>query len=207
MQREKIVVSNEGGLLEDAILSFIEPGSSVLDVGSGIAHYTIALAKRAGRLTLLDAHQPYLDRTLAVLVNVRRSDGSPIAVSSRCGDASVIFKGCVRQARADVLGDLPPYDYALAIDVIEHMPPEDGRAVIEGMKVIASGVALFIPEGAHPQHADPYGMGGDHWQTHRSTWFAKDLEALGFTVERWLGFHRNAGHGKEPNALWATWRR
>lgn len=41
-------------------------------------------------------------------------------------------------------------------------------------------ILLMVPEDEHPQHEDVTGFGGDIYQTHRSTWFVKDIKNLGF---------------------------
>jgi hypothetical protein len=64
-------------------------------------------------------------------------------------------------------------------------------------------IVLFVPLGLHPQTADVFNMGGDHWQTHRSTWEPADLEALGFDVAVWDGYHHQPG--KDSRAAFCVW--
>ena len=169
--------------LYNTIVGFVPRGATVIDVGAGMAAYHPHLLAKTRQLVLLDAYQPYLDK-------------GPLLAHAVCGDAHELLP-----AFAD-----GQFDVALGIDFVEHL--ELGRAfkVIEDMQRIANTVALFVPEGSHPQSADLYGMGGDHWQTHRSSWSAGDLEHFGFTVERWPDFHASSP-GKDPGALWCTWRR
>jgi cyclopropane fatty-acyl-phospholipid synthase-like methyltransferase len=176
--------------LHDRLLEEIPPGSSVLDVGAGLATYHPRLIDRGCKLTLIDAHKPYLDERLSRWPQIETINEK---AENALWDAEVTSRR---------------WDMVLGIDFVEHLTSSNARYVIEHMKVVAPKVILFVPEGDHPQEKDHYNLGGDHWQTHRSTWYAEDLEHLGFTVERWLDFHRWAkDRGCDPGALWATWRR
>ena len=97
------------------------------------------------------------------------------------------------------------YDVVLGIDFVEHLRRMEALRVIAQMQRVGRSVLLFVPEGHHPQDRDFFGLGGDHWQVHRSTWYSDDLIALGFDVDRWPDFHKGE-EGKDPGALWATWR-
>jgi cyclopropane fatty-acyl-phospholipid synthase-like methyltransferase len=176
--------------LHDRLAEEIPPGSTVLDVGAGLAKYHQMLIDRGCKLTLVDAHKPYLDE--------RRSRWPQIeTINDKAENA--LWDAEVKSRRWDVV---------LGIDFVEHLDQRNAQYVIEHMEAVASKVILFVPEGNHPQDKDHYEMGGDHWQTHRSIWQAADLEALGFTVERWLDFHVWAkDRGVDPGALWAAWRR
>lgn len=182
--------------LHNRLLAEIPPGASVLDVGAGLAKYHQLLIDRGCKLTLLDAHKPYLDERR------ERFRGS---IEVICGDVS------------DLLGDWAfaaglyqgtPWDVILGIDFLEHLAMESAGAFVAYAQEQGRKVILFVPEGNHPQDKDHYQMGGDHWQTHRSTWRAEFLQALGFETERWVDFHRwAADRGCDPGALWAVWRR
>lgn len=173
--------------LRNAILAHVRPGDAVLDVGAGMAAYHGELLRRiggAGRLVLLDAHQPYLDRSpVAGAKNVARMQGTAQELLPRLQER---------------------YDAVLAIDFIEHLTRPDALAVIAQLRRLGKIVVLFVPEGNHPQDKDYFNLGADHWQTHRSTWQAEDLVKLGFSVDRWPEFHAGAA-GKDPGALWAVW--
>lgn len=179
--------------LYETILSFVPKDASVLDVGAGRGSYHGLLALKGARLTLVDAFEPYL-KDRAVMV--------PTAIT-HCGRAEEILPRL-----------LGPYDVALAIDFIEHLPKPEGLAVITQLQRLAGAVALFTPQGFHPQDEDHKHEGADTWQTHRSGWEAEELDALGFDVLVWEGFHpwapekyAEAGLVISSNALWATWRR
>jgi ubiquinone/menaquinone biosynthesis C-methylase UbiE len=174
--------------LHDRLMAEIPQGSSVLDVGAGLAKYHDLLVAKGCKLTLLDAHKPYLDERVAKF-------GDAIRVIH--GEALETLQDCTLR-----------WDVVIGIDFLEHLSQKDAWSLTEEFRVIGRKVVLFVPEGNHPQEVDHYHMGGDHWQTHRSTWTAPDLEVLGFTVERWLDFHRWAkDRGADPGALWAVWER
>lgn len=195
----KILPHSDLTTLHDRLIGEIPKGASVLDVGAGLAKYHELLRAHVGRpLVLLDAHLPYLKKAKELVPDSICIHGEAVEVlessqqvqerfpPSAAGDTSVI----------------------LAIDFLEHLPRTDALRCVAAMKELASQIILFVPEGNHPQEKDHYNLGGDHWQTHRSTWYAEDLEQLGFVVERWVDFHRWASdRGCDPGALWATWRR
>lgn len=91
----------------------------------------------------------------------------------------------------------------LMVDFLEHLAAPAAIAIIEDCKKIARRIVLWIPLGNHPQTTDPEGMGGDHWQTHRSTWEAADLEAMGFNVKVWPTKPNRPGI--EPRAAFCIW--
>jgi ubiquinone/menaquinone biosynthesis C-methylase UbiE len=175
--------------LHDRLMAEIPQGSSVLDVGAGLAKYHDLLIAKGCKLTLLDAHKPYLDERVA-----------------KFGDAIQVIHGeALEVLRATWATQ---WDVILGIDFLEHLSRDAAEELVEDFRACGRKVVLLVPEGNHPQEVDHYHMGGDHWQTHRSTWQAEDLEVLGFTVERWLDFHRWAkDRGADPGALWATWSR
>lgn len=182
--------------LHGRLLEEIPNNSSVLDVGAGLAKYhELITPPRTSRLTLIDAHEPYLAERKAHFAR-EYADHTMTFIH---GEALPVLRGLPVAAHFDVI---------LGIDFIEHLSRPDAISLIGEMKYLASKVILFTPEGSHPQEKDHYNMGGDHWQTHRSTWTAEDFERLGFSVERWADFHKWAqDRGCDPGAIWAVWRR
>jgi hypothetical protein len=160
--------------------------AKVLDVGAGLASYHVWL-KNQCRLTALDAHAPYLSEKRTDLEGVQRIVADAVTLMPQ-------FRSTAFQA-------------VLAIDFIEHLEKTVAIKLIGEMQRVGLKVCIFVPEGHHPQDTDAYGLGGDHWQTHRSEWHKEDLEALGFKVEVWEGFHALWRKDCDPNALWAVWSR
>lgn len=103
------------------------------------------------------------------------------------------------------------------IDVIEHLDKEVAIDVLKRAQKRAQRVLVFAPFGPDPQ------KGHEHWdfaqglkltrrfdeaeksaaieaQRHKATWWAEDLEKLGFNVL----VHKNY-HGPNHGAMWAWW--
>lgn len=69
---------------------------------------------------------------------------------------------------------------AMFIDSIEHLNADDARKLLESVISDFKKVIAFIPEGNHPSSDDPHGLGADQYETHRSTWYEKDVRDIGF---------------------------
>lgn len=141
---------------------------SVLDVGTGLMH---SLDLVACRVKLgLDAHRPYLE------------DGRTVA------DAVPINASALDMERIFVPGAV---DLVTLIDVLEHFTPEDARAVLgQAESVARRRVLLFTPRGEFPQEGfDAFGLGGEEYQRHRSSWEPEDLAAMGYRVVVLDGYH------------------
>lgn len=171
--------------LHRRILDEVRDDATVLDVGAGMAKYHDALVRKTRWVTMLDAHKPYLD-------DRARRYGDRVCIIH---DDALVWMGANYERRFDVV---------LGIDVVEHLQWSEAIALIEWMRVLGRKVVLFIPEGDHPQRTDAHGMGGDHWQTHRSTWYGDSPGLEAFKVERWPSFHAGTPD-KDPGALWCVW--
>jgi hypothetical protein len=165
------------------IVSEVKISDDVIDIGAGLeAPWQVAFQKRAHRLVLLDAHQPYLD------ANVTRGPN----VEKVCGQVP------------DALGRYRPseFDVAMMIDFIEHLDAHTATMTIREAQRIARKVVVFTPDGHSPQDIDAYQMGADYWQTHRSEWSRELLERHGFVAGKMEDFH-----GLGQHALWGIWNR
>lgn len=70
------------------------------------------------------------------------------------------------------------FDACVALDVIEHLPKEDGWRMLDAMEKLANKrVVIFTPNGFVPQHSKD----GD-LQEHLSGWTAEDLRPRGYEV-------------------------
>lgn len=75
------------------------------------------------------------------------------------------------------------FDIVIATDIIEHLNKYEALAMIQQCERIArKAVVLETPLGYIPQDIDITGHGGHEHQTHRSAWYSRDLEALGYEV-------------------------
>lgn len=158
-----------------------------LDAGCGIGCFTTVIAERVEFVDAVDAHAPYLK----------------IAQAHTPAPNKVYFRH----------GELPQWltpfpnnswDVACCIDMLEHLEIGGAQRLLAELKRVAKMVLIFTPEGPMPQDTDAWGLGGEYWQTHRSIWQAADLEAEGFVVERWVGFHEGPPAGNALAAVWST---
>ncbi len=101
-----------------------------------------------------------------------------------------------------------PCDTIYLIDVIEHMEKEEGKVVIELAKEIASTqVILFTPLGFMVQdcdddEADPWGMQGQKWQTHRSGWEPEEFVGWELFIDD--NFHKRKRHIRKSHGAFAA---
>lgn len=165
----------------DGLQAALQPGWSVMDVGSGMAAYHGKLhALTDGNMALLDAHAPYM-------------------AAHKIPEGIVQYVGDLRRVLPTIRSCA--FDAVLAIDLIEHLDKGDGiEALGEWKRIADQRVIVFTPEGFMPQDTDHYGLGAEHWQTHRSGWSVEDLANHGFKVTRWPDFH-----GPGQGALFAIW--
>jgi SAM-dependent methyltransferase len=95
------------------------------------------------------------------------------------------------------------FDGCVALDVIEHLPKEDGWHLMEDMEKLARhAVMLFTPNGFMPQHSKD----GD-LQEHLSGWSVQDFEQRGYQVLGMCGPKSLRGEYHvikyRPRFLWA----
>lgn len=127
--------------------------------------------------------------------------------------AKALYNDCVK-----VVGDFRNFDQlinvksmirpavALFVCSLEHITMDEAADLMKRVQTNFDKVLLSIPEGSHPQSHDGSGLGGDTWQTHRSSWQVDDVKRLGFTnVEVDPTFHNDPG--KDPGCIFAIWER
>lgn len=96
------------------------------------------------------------------------------------------------------------FDGCVALDLIEHLPKEDGLKLLQSMEAIArKRVVLFTPSGFLPQrHAE-----SDDLQAHLSGWEPEEMRKLGYEVigllgpKKWRGEYHKLKN--RPIVLWA----
>lgn len=137
--------------------------STVLDVGAGIrpmAWYTPSFH------TCVEPYEPYGDVLRAVGFAVVGLEAHEAL--RRCGEYEAIY----------------------LLDVIEHMDREVGEEVLRlAAEKATRQVVVLTPDGFQPQSKDAWGMGGEHWQTHRSGWAARDFPAPFVCQHLHIGHH------------------
>ena len=161
--------------------SLLEGCESVLDVGCGNASPIQYLG--IPNATGIDGYQPAIDAATAASTHS----------NFRLGD----------------IRDLPSvfpkksFDACIALDVIEHLPKEDGFTLIRSMEAVAKKRIIFLtPNGFLPQTRQETG----DLQEHLSGWSASEMRGLGFKVLGLLGpkslrgeFHRIK---RSPRFFW-----
>jgi hypothetical protein len=141
---------------------------SVLDVGTGLMD-SLALVPCPVKIGL-DAHRPYL---------LHRTSRAGVPINAPAQDLERLF---VPDA----------VDLVMLIDVLEHFAADDAVDVLRQAESVAARlVLLFTPRGEFPQEGfDAFGLGGERYQEHRSTWQPDELVDLGYRVivlERYHG--------------------
>lgn len=122
--------------------------ASVLDIGAGIrpfAWYT------PGRHVCVEPYHVYADA-------LRRG-------------GYTVWQGTAQEALPRLRADA-----VLMLDVLEHMERETGARVLDLAKVAArQQIVVYTPNGFLEQEGDAWGLGGAHWQRHRSGWTPSDF--------------------------------
>jgi hypothetical protein len=168
---------------------------------------------------------------LPLLFELRRTlRGCRTVLDLGCGPASPLralrvetlvglegFEPSLRQAQAAqthdewVFGDVRDlgrllagrrFDGVVALDLIEHLPKDDGWRLLEAMETLAARKAVvFTPNGFLPQ------QGHGDLQEHLSGWSPTDLRSRGYEV---IGFYGHkalrGGHHRlkhRPKVFWA----
>lgn len=161
----------------DAVVHFLpEDAKRVVDIGCGpgIGGALCRLYRNPVKLVGLDAFRPYLEslRGLHVYSELIRIDFS-------------------RTPRLPFRSDT--FDVGLALEVIEHLPKRDGKALVEDLKEKCIRVIASTPNEFFPQDS----LDANPFQSHRSAWHVRDFERMGFDVYGVGGFRglgQNVGY-------------
>jgi len=87
------------------------------------------------------------------------------------------------------------FEVSVCFHVLEHIAKEDGLKVIEQMDMISSNqVIIAMPVGFQELHE----YDGNPYQTHKSGWTPKELEAKGFKVRGSCGLRKLRGERASP---------
>ncbi len=157
--------------------------SPAVDIGCGPGYFTMQLSSRGWKTTSIDSDSENI------------ANASQYADESHVGDAS------------SVLSALPGdhYGFAVALEIIEHMPPSRGEALLKHIhRVLKPGGRLII---STPNRFSPEGLGGYYWSEkirRAGKWQAWDsthvhiyssgeilhlLKLNGFLVDRITGYY------------------
>jgi SAM-dependent methyltransferase len=147
---------------------------SVLDVGAGYGKYGVLAREYADprRVDAVDANAP----RYPVYDNV--------------------YLGDIRALDQLLPPDVPPYDLALFVDVIEHLDKEDAWRVLEALTRRAHRVLITTPLGFRAQE-----IPGMPYETHRSGWYPWDFSRR-CTVHAWQVFPGHYSRWLRVPKLW-----
>lgn len=96
----------------------------------------------------------------------------PYAAVLRTAGYQVVEAEALDFVRSVVLNGAGVY----LLDVIEHMERAQGETLLEILNhSVASQIVVYTPNGFRPQEGDVWGLGGEHWQKHRSGWVPEDF--------------------------------
>ncbi len=124
---------------------------SVLDVGPCISPMQWFLAREH---VCIEPHDPH--------VSALRAAGY------------VVWRGTAQDLMPEI--GCRRFDSVFLLDVIEHMERADAVQVLaQAQRIARSQVVVFTPNGFMEQDSDNFGLGADHWQTHRSGWTPEDF--------------------------------
>lgn len=92
-------------------------------------------------------------------------------------------------------------DAVVLLDVIEHMTRADGLNTLDhAFEAARRQVVVYTPLGFVEQTTDAWGLGGDHWQTHRSGWTPEDFP--GWEIEVF-----KPEDAERPEGFYALWNK
>lgn len=127
----------------------------VLDLGCGIRPIDWYEPERH---ICVDAHLPYLQRLAASGENLECMHGNAL-------DA-------LRNIKPGAVGAI------YCLDMIEHLPKIEGQELVRLMLMAQpKQIVIYTPKGFLEQDGpDPWGLGGELWQKHRSGWVPEDFD-------------------------------
>ena len=162
----------------------------VLDLGMGTGKYGFLLREQSdlaqGRLSRDDSR-----------IRIDGVEGYEAYVGDHQRSVyDQIFIADVRNFLRDHDGD--PYDVALALDIVEHFPPDAAADFVSDALEAATYVVVSTPKGFYPQTDEP-----NELERHWSWWPRKGLQNL---AERCRRGHRSPRYGWEPRGALAPGR-
>lgn len=154
---------------QEIVKHLINKSNSILDIGCGIGNY-LKYTNPRQKVTAIEPHAPYIEKAkeAAPWAEIKNTDG--LSYFSAADEK---------------------FDLILLIDVVEHLEEDDGlRLISEAIKHCSGIVFAQIPIGNHEQTEDEWNMGGEYWQTHRTTWDKKKLSKTEFNfIQIWKDWY------------------
>jgi Methionine biosynthesis protein MetW len=148
------------GQIIQVIQEQLKDCDSVLELGAG--HFEMIGALTASARVGVEIHEPYINRRIC--------DGGVVAIRYDATKATDLFTH-------------NSFDGVMLVDFIEHLTKPVALKLLEDVENIArKKIFVHCPAGNHPQEGDAFGLGGDEFQLHRSSWEPEELEQLGFAT-------------------------
>lgn len=145
-------------VIQRQIATVVGPVKTMLDIGCGIRPAQVWMDCPKIGYVGIDAYPKYIEAVARV----------PTAMG-------MTFEHWV------LLQDVPlefedgEFEVVVLSDVLEHLDKPVGDYTLrEAWRVTKRGLVVCSPVGWQPQEVDLWGMGGEHWQTHRSAWTPED---------------------------------
>ncbi|MBN4056905.1 class I SAM-dependent methyltransferase [bacterium AH-315-J21] len=133
---------------------------SVLELGAG--HFEMIDALTAPVRVGVEIHPPYIER--------RSCSSSVVAIRYDATKVAELFTE-------------NSFDGVILIDFIEHLEKDTALQLLDDVARIArKTIFVHCPAGNHPQEGDAFGLGGEEFQLHRSSWEPEELESKGFAT-------------------------
>lgn len=154
---------------------WLGPIQQIVEIGPGIRPQT---RLRAARRTMVEPYAGYAE-------GLERSGYTVVRQTAQAHAETTDLTGAV----------------VLCCDMIEHLDKAEGQRLIGTWQRTAAAIVLYTPLGFMPQDADPWGLGGEYWQKHRSGWTPAEFPDWACLVD--TRFHGDQGMG----AFLAVWRR
>ncbi|MHC4570813.1 MAG: methyltransferase domain-containing protein [Planctomycetota bacterium] len=174
--------------LQFLVKNIINSVDSVLDIGCGVGDYLEKYTNSSQRVVAVEPYLPYLEEAK------RKAPWAEF----KSMDALTYF------GQTD-----EKFECVLLIDVVEHLEKNEAiQMVQEAIKHCDKIVFCQTPFGKHEQDYDPWDMGGDYWQSHKSTWDGSNLHELGFNFytvwKDWYEWDESQGN-KSRDVTIAMW--
>lgn len=174
----------------DLLKFFDRPNyGTVVDLGAGLRDGPVSLqicAIPADKLISVEAFGPYIPYLQSVPVLAKTHE--------------------IVQANINNYA-IPECDAVLMLDVLEHLTKDEGLALLARLKAAAGMIVVFIPLEDTTGYANDFkNLGNMEMQTHKSAWYAEELDKLGFDVDVYVAFHSHVVPGRTTDAAFAVWK-
>lgn len=186
IQRNHIAQYLEDRDFQSLVRYLIQSSENILDIGCGIGDY-LKYTNSSQHVVAIEPHLPYLEKA-----------------KENYGWAEYHNQDGIEY----LAGSTEKFDLVLLIDVVEHLPEEEAVKLVNLAIEHSDGIIISqIPYGIHEQHDDHWNLGGEYWQTHRSTWDEKNLEKLPFSFTKvWRNFYDwDSSVNKTNDTIIALW--